>query len=806
MSFARPGRVTRSRGLANHPPPQTKTVEESDSSSDDEDGIAAVATPQKSKFNPSLSTRHTTTKRRLIVEDGHLGRSSKKQRTIAAADETQRLLPGSSSGYPTPDSSHTAPPPIADGVSSNDTNSMRTSPEDEEYRTVESGIIDVVNNICGVTKRTGSSGRHSSEEAHVTRDDDSDISDVALDDGEVSEALQVVDEQELGDMDLSVEATSQELARHDGGAGARDKTSETVSSKHDLEEGNGHKIAHHANQKQELGVSMSRSVPINGVWDTQHSPAQAAPTVATNARRTSSLTAVLPTGTKASLEQLERRQLQPSLSKDANNVSSRDNINSGDGSQPESTEAAESEVASSDSGTVQDDDAKDGDFVPGDGEVNSNTAVDDAEEHAGDLREGTASSDNEDEDDHPVDAEAEFNQDMQHAISHNDQDNEDSAIFDPPTSNALTYVELPPKTLQSATKVMRRPGWTNMRDWKPNLMVKDQPQTPPGKYLVCYLTKLEDLVLKAPVAPLLEDQNTFLSMHIGALKSHFRALDLGIEHIRSKRLSFPPDGTVMDRDHKARKEMSEDLVSHVVPLIIRVLGEAWVLGEDGSETAFTASTVQILAKLIGWLEKLYNPLMRELEIRPLAKSPERDIKARKALKPLISTLRALVNEAPKALQKKEENQLRMEKTRQLRLRRQEEIRIRQMVEAKAKQQAELEQNRRVKLALRGHEDNPRVKQALRGHEDNLSTSRTVHTVLWRKEEELSLCTKLQGAYNYDPPRMPELRNLAFTLGYEEEEIKKKSRDLLKEMFIQALPSETGRNIQSMVHDLMRQWK
>lgn len=78
-------------------------------------------------------------------------------------------------------------------------------------------------------------------------------------------------------------------------------------------------------------------------------------------------------------------------------------------------------------------------------------------------------------------------------------------------------------------------------------------------------------------------------------------------------------------------------------------------------------------------------------------------------------------------------------------------------------------------------------------------------ISWSREEELSLCRHLQRAYDYDPPQMPNLEDMMYSLGHNEQEIKYKSQDLLRVMLSKAYPEKTGLAIDCIVHELLKQW-
>ena len=77
---------------------------------------------------------------------------------------------------------------------------------------------------------------------------------------------------------------------------------------------------------------------------------------------------------------------------------------------------------------------------------------------------------------------------------------------------------------------------------------------------------------------------------------------------------------------------------------------------------------------------------------------------------------------------------------------------------------------------------------------------------WRREEEISLCNKLQRAFNHVPPRLPDLTETAMTVGHSTQETEEKARELLRVMFSTAYPQMARQEIQSEVHALIQSWR
>lgn len=405
-----------------------------------------------------------------------------------------------------------------------------------------------------------------------------------------------------------------------------------------------------------------------------------------------------------------------------------------------------------------------------------------------------------------------FANDVQKLGANPDRHEGDSLFFDAAVDDNHITIPLPPKEYLRSSGLMRRLGWTGiLQDWETKLLETHQPKTTVGRYLVLYLQKLERCIVVTPQAPRFAEQNRFLHEHSGLLEYSFCKIEEGIEHIRSKSLSFTRRTAHLNRNRK-RQNVTWDLVRLVIPLFIRVLGKAWALG--GDESSFTVSTVQLLTRLVGWVANMYAMLRRELERRPFEKEPEpnyrkavwqKAIDMRNKLRLHLARLRDILEHAPSDLEREEQRQAREKVDRQRKLERQKEIEMELELKAAAKKEAQRAQNLRVVRAIRGG--------ATKGGVPSTPTPRVARPpseveapwLSWREEEEECLCKKLQQAFEYDPPRLPDLATTATVIGHSPRETQDKARDLLSLMLSKAYPERTGREIQSEIQQLMRQW-
>ncbi|KAH8195689.1 hypothetical protein TruAng_010147 [Truncatella angustata] len=802
--------------------------ETSSSSESDDEGIPAVS-PRKQQVqpHPTLSIRQSPTKRRLEADAGQLG--SAKRRKINApgrSGDGLRPPPRRSNGYPTSDLARNNAALPANSASSNGASSVRTTTEDDDFEVVDPAMLAMVNSSCGITRRTDSPDRQLQTEAQDAYDQHSDVSAIDLNDQEDPIKPQHLDESDPEDTDLSVQPNRNGLV-------ATEETLEQGIQRHQSGQWKENVLfSHNHHQLKDLYDFPDSPENASSSHKPQVSKPQASPWMDEQKKRRQKLTSKLvpsphkdqrletppgaghiqsPTSIPArpiaemrvvvdSEDQLPPvatlRLVQPLLEDVPEKIQSRTDTVSMDGKanaaetiaghamHTEGVGKSESEVATTDE-QGDDYDAEEG------GQQLQPICDDEEMDESSGLDEGNDESDSLD---------ARFLRDVRkfkNSMHPRTQDGQDSGIsdgedgfafFDLPISTCAVTIGLPSGTLSKAKTLMKRLGWSALtKNWETRL-TENCAQTVPGKHLARCLLRMERLLLMTPPSPQIAAQNRFLSQHDGLLKHYLRTTGEAIDYILSERLSFTRHNS-MNGDHDARQEMAKDLVRLVIPLTIRVLGKSWSLGGDTPNAGFTVSTVHIICRQIGWLEKLYEPLMVEFSPLNIA-SPKAEVRAREALRPILTNLCKLRNEAPRKLKEEDDNQKQAERIRQFQLRTQEEIKI----------ERERESEERIK-AIKDH--NRKVAQAIRGR-SSLSQVAPVE-VNWREEEELSLCEYLQRAYDHNPPVLPRIQNICFKLGHGEQEIKHKSRALLMVMLSEAYPAKSRGHIRSTVEDLMRQW-
>lgn len=225
---------------------------------------------------------------------------------------------------------------------------------------------------------------------------------------------------------------------------------------------------------------------------------------------------------------------------------------------------------------------------------------------------------------------------------------DDLERIEPPSSQRTATCISRSEAVDEAVKLMEKDGWTGMFPWQSRLLNSPFIYTKPGSALLACLAKLRSLYKRAPVLSwgLVEDeelnearwtlprwvsqvaaQNQFFLDHLDLLQQYHGQVDTVIGHILESRLA--PRQARKDRHQQPsnynlykRRTMCKDLIKRVIPMLILVLDAVCKLGGEFVPREFTRFTLGLLAKGREWIVKLYEPLMRELEERPIQANPD----------------------------------------------------------------------------------------------------------------------------------------------------------------------------------------
>ncbi|KAK6217758.1 hypothetical protein LQW54_003267 [Pestalotiopsis sp. IQ-011] len=796
-----------------------------DSSGDDSDIPARSPKKAPPSTGPTLSNRLLNGKRREGPERLSVAGSHKRQKISSAAGTPGWLRgPGSSrpsgtGSYPASETSRAGQFQIANDTPSRDAKSVQAEDEEDENDVVDPRALAAANSQFTVHESAAGTGSQDHMETHGQTEHNLEIPDIDLGhDGQAEHAI-APNGPELGDTDLGIDAGRQEPVEP---VEQEHQRSQIQSQSGNVAIANDHVepvidrgTARTAEQQPSEGTGLTRTPARHETADAVHSstdlPASAPSRINNSSNRHENAT----NGPKSSRNSESRNKESNTMLLDNEEgiVSSsrlgaeRSAVSSvKKRAKPVRTPFIEDDI---DDSPVLDEDSL---FVPADQEVPS---IDGDAELMSDLDE---------EDFDPNRRSSQFRHDVRRFRENEAEELDDSAFFDAPSTGPLATIEIPARSFAQARSLMGTPGWSAIpNDWEKLLVEKRVPETREAKHMARYLAKLGRILSEAPSAADLSAQNKFLKEHSAMMKRYFSRIDDDVNKIRTRYLSSEHGTRDVHYDIDARQEMAKDLVRIVIPLLAALLGRGWALGQKLKGSSFTDFTVQILARLLGWIERLYRPLMRRLETRPLAPNSKSECLAREALEATLVTLREDLNDAPNRLRQVEAKQIRAINERQHSLQMQERIKLQRQAQAEERKRSLREHDRKVALALRSNLLQPghtRVGSAPNGsHSSNarvVSNPRQAREaggaspppfglVPWRREADISLCSQLKSAFDHDPPQLPKLSSMVYTLGHSEKEIRSRSAPLLVYMFADAFPDMTDSQISDTIVNLLRKW-
>ncbi|KAI1777128.1 hypothetical protein F4818DRAFT_409275 [Hypoxylon cercidicola] len=237
-------------------------------------------------------------------------------------------------------------------------------------------------------------------------------------------------------------------------------------------------------------------------------------------------------------------------------------------------------------------------------EAQENTEDENTLEHIDGL-----STDDENLTDIDLSAKESFAQDVSNFRARHPRGYEGIETFEGPLEGDDVAIHIAFDDLKKALKLMGHRAWAGLKGkWYTRSFNCEQSETSPVQALLQFLAKLERLLEEAPKAPRIAEQNLFFRKHGDLLGYYFSKIRLILSHIRERRkenLSRPNDNT------KKRDRVSKELVSYAIPMLLHVMASTWCLGGDDLHSSlFTASSIEFLMRILGWIMLLYRPLLR----------------------------------------------------------------------------------------------------------------------------------------------------------------------------------------------------
>ncbi|KAI1631720.1 hypothetical protein F4809DRAFT_631005 [Biscogniauxia mediterranea] len=392
--------------------------------------------------------------------------------------------------------------------------------------------------------------------------------------------------------------------------------------------------------------------------------------------------------------------------------------------------------------------------------------------------------------------------------------------FEGPSDDDLVAIPLDYEPLKRVCKLLGHSAWAAKKiDWQWRPFNCDYVSTLPGRKIVSLLVKLERLYHAAPVAPELAEQNRFLREHSGLLSYYFSKIRAVVDYIGRERLaSLEQNTSPLNTSNKRRKEMAQDLVQTIIPMLLHVLASVWRLGGRvwTRTSSFTRSTVELLQREVCWVMLLYPSLLQELGRSPLEEKPgaktkleawEKRVKKREELHKLLEELSRVVQDAPGMLEEEEKRAHREMEERKRCLKRQKEIQTQRKLEEEAKLASIRDQKLRSLMSIRG------VHYPLRATSSSSASSSATRTLpksptasykrsKWSFEERVFLFEKIQESY----PGIPELESLRLEVGKTVEEMEDMAEELLGVMLKAAKPDDTAESRRDEVSKIMQSYR
>ncbi|KAH9907507.1 hypothetical protein F4778DRAFT_544482 [Xylariomycetidae sp. FL2044] len=377
-------------------------------------------------------------------------------------------------------------------------------------------------------------------------------------------------------------------------------------------------------------------------------------------------------------------------------------------------------------------------------------------------------------------------------------------MFEAPAEDDLLAIHLDYKPFQAVVKLLRHDAWTGLPyDWQWRSFDFDTPNTQSGLEITLLLLKMERLFEAAPKAPRIRDQNLFFQENRDLLSHYIYQVQLIVEHIRTERIaSLQRNRSSLNSDVEKREEMAQELVDLIIPFLLHTLASAWSMGGRlWFETQFTRSTIELHSRVIGWVLRLYRPLLRELKRKPLGRAPnsvyqksmwrKRNDK-RLELEPLLGDLFSVIKGGLDKLAEEEVREKQAVQDRRRWVERLEKMEAERRQDREARRQQIRERQYRSLMSIRGIIVPP---GPIRFAEPSSTSS-------WSDEEERFLMNALQRSY----PVVPDLRPLELEVTKSIEEMEEKVPIYLESMLRHAYPQRSAQVRAMELEKMMRNYR
>ncbi|KAI2468370.1 hypothetical protein F4781DRAFT_432494 [Annulohypoxylon bovei var. microspora] len=407
-------------------------------------------------------------------------------------------------------------------------------------------------------------------------------------------------------------------------------------------------------------------------------------------------------------------------------------------------------------------------------------------------------------------AEKSFIQDLADFKTRNPEGFNGDEAFEGPAEDDDLATHIDFRSLDMALQLMRQPAWSGLgKGWQKRPFDINSPETKCVRVLLELLAKLERLLVSAPKAPQLMEQNKFLDEHSDLLSYYFSDIKFTLQSIRDR----------LEKQGSTNTKLHSDIVSRAIPMLFHVLALAWGLGgRDRKHTTFTISTIELLRRTIGWIGLLYHPLLRKLREQPLnvledepknQKNIRRDERnKREELEKHRKDLCRVIEEGIDGLNQEEQRRKRALQIHQQNLIRQEEITAKQKQENEARMKYIKERQRRSLMSIRGiripqsESPIPSSPRQVPSQEPAEVQPSLPDSSDWSLEEKTYLFKKIQESY----PDLTDLDDTRWELNRTLDETEKMAEELLGLMLEAVHPEQAAADRNAHIREVMQAYR
>ncbi|KAI8963193.1 hypothetical protein F5Y11DRAFT_320148 [Daldinia sp. FL1419] len=398
-----------------------------------------------------------------------------------------------------------------------------------------------------------------------------------------------------------------------------------------------------------------------------------------------------------------------------------------------------------------------------------------------------------------------------------------SETFQPLEEDDSVSIHIDSSCLKKALRLMGHEAWSGKgRKWHERPFRFDYMQPGSVRALLKFLTKFERLLVAAPKAPRITEQNIFFNEHSDLFGYYFSKIKLIIRRIRKiMPAKEGPSQSQRGKEAENYDEILRDSASLAIPMLFHVLASVWWLGggRHRLRSSFTVSTIELLMRTLGWIGLLYRPLLRTLKQQPPEDGEEEEEteaqrkkrllkrEKREELEVLFNELKRLVGDGPDILETEERRQNQERRTHQERLKQLEGMKVQQKRDEETLMIPIQERQWRSLMSIRGIHiplSESRIPASTRGSSTQemprIQPSPT--TIAWSTEEKIYLFKKIQESY----PDLPDLDDIRWELNRTLNDTEAMAEELLGQMLEAVRPQQPAEDRNAHIQEIMQNYR